>query len=1625
MTTAGRLLRASGATTAALALALGTLISTGAAPARADIPQPSSGSAAASSAAASAGEATALPGRPGSGPIRFPQAAAAGGSGAQLQPQATPALREPAVSQSSAPPSGQSYGPASGLHIQVLGSASDGYRAEVYDGRTFVTGRGMQGPWDVTVNPTVNGTQTLSCTLAATNTCTGMDQDDYAGDGVTTPVTVDGQTGRETVQVVANDLNMYFNVDDNIAYDGSYAAVFTVEYYDGGTNGWTLDYDSTNPNGGPVSGAYTPAGSVTETGSDTWKTATFSVSNARFADRENGGNDFRIASNLPVTIHSVSVQVTGQLGGNTTELQNRYTTVSYSAADQTLTLSGATDDVQGTTVTRSENYRFVDNETIASTVSIEADKAATAWYSPYTDFPASWQTMWAGGYSGYYDSPQGSDTNQDSPVPVLGASNGKYVYGVASAATWDYPVAGYNTPHLVISGNRLAAPQMGTQANPILLSPGTTDQWETVIFRSPGSPTPYGMELGGEIAMARALGFTTQNSPGLTGAAASGAASIADSAAGQAGDAQQGGDTADRLLAAQDFGLIMGATAYWLREAPGGSGTAVAPSTHYSPGTYMRDSFWGTLALADTPLFASTEQPIFTAFTNSIPTSGPQAGHVPVTIGGPEYPDESGLLYLIRMYDDAVVHDLPVANTSVAGQVLAYIQANQVSNGAFLTAAPTDQGGFTISPDTWLDGYLYPAGAISAYDQGLYVVALEAAQKLGLTVSNSQISQAESVYQSLYDPQLGYVRWLSTTTYKGPDVLTGDALSLLLFGQPLLPDAEVASTLAHQDWTANGMAVLATQDNQYVPADQFETLEVDDNGNVVGTDEPGGWYQNGGSWFLYEYLAEWAAAKQGDQSARALMTRSIADEVADTPMSKEFKLTTTEPSYPYPPGSSEYQRQGYGWNAAYLTFARDLGPAGGTAGTTGAVTTARARPLPAPAAPAGASYGPQDGMHVVVTGTPATGLAANIVDGGALVSKRGMDGTDITVNTASGPVALQNHYTKAAYDQRTATLTLSGATDTVAGTTLTRWESYRFTGTQSIQAYVGVSASGGSGVSLYYSPYTDFPSDWQALRPIQNDYQPENMFTSSYSSTQEPLGAGGSTTDQYGIPILGVYSGNYIYGVASGSTWQYPIDGYGNPHLTIAGTRLGAPQIGDAANPITLAPGASRQWMQVFYRSAPSAYDFQLDGEVAMAQALGYTQKSSPGVSGSLDPAGLPAAPVTDPQGTQQAMSDWGLVLDSTVYWDLQTTLNGVRTVVPSEAYTPDTYMRDSFWTLLGLQGTLGDQAEQYVMQMFNANVIQTGPSAGTVPTYIAPPDSPGYGQAGNSSAPAAIDESNLLYIIRMYYDVKVRHLSGVLNLHDASLALQYMLDNRVVNNEVVAIVPNFTSWLDTGTTPIGSVDTYSQGLYVVALMAAQKLGLDVTDAQISGAQAAYAGLYNPSDGYLPWNNAPGLDYRAPSVLAGEAWSLFLFNQSILPASVVANTLHAQTLTPYGEMDISAASGGYLLDYTDPSVFLQGIGDLDAPGHYQNGGDWYLFDYWAAYAGERLGIPGSSSLISWDTGRQLAVDPTSHEYTLTNPFVPGAPYTEMTPMSAPAYRQGYGWNAAFNAFAPTASLPVG
>jgi hypothetical protein len=108
------------------------------------------------------------------------------------------------------------------------------------------------------------------------------------------------------VQRVPNSLNMYFTVDNRLAFDGKFGTTFTIDYYDSGTDGWMLQYDAHG------SSAYRVAEVVNRQATNAWKTATITVPDAGFADRENDHTDFRIASGTPVIISGVHLAVSGR-----------------------------------------------------------------------------------------------------------------------------------------------------------------------------------------------------------------------------------------------------------------------------------------------------------------------------------------------------------------------------------------------------------------------------------------------------------------------------------------------------------------------------------------------------------------------------------------------------------------------------------------------------------------------------------------------------------------------------------------------------------------------------------------------------------------------------------------------------------------------------------------------------------------------------------------------------------------------------------------------------------------------------------------------------------------------------------------------------------------------------------------------------------------------------------------------------------------------------------------------------------------------------------------------------------------------------------------------------------------
>jgi len=105
---------------------------------------------------------------------------------------------------------------------------------------------------------------------------------------------------------------MFFKVDDGYVFNTNQTITVTVTYFDRGTDGWELLYDSAT---GQRSG-----GTITKTNSLTWKKATFVLANARFANSLTGGSDFYIDGRTDGDeyIHFVDVTKSGGTGPTST-----------------------------------------------------------------------------------------------------------------------------------------------------------------------------------------------------------------------------------------------------------------------------------------------------------------------------------------------------------------------------------------------------------------------------------------------------------------------------------------------------------------------------------------------------------------------------------------------------------------------------------------------------------------------------------------------------------------------------------------------------------------------------------------------------------------------------------------------------------------------------------------------------------------------------------------------------------------------------------------------------------------------------------------------------------------------------------------------------------------------------------------------------------------------------------------------------------------------------------------------------------------------------------------------------------------------------------------------------------
>ncbi len=144
----------------------------------------------------------------------------------------------------------------------------------------------------------------------------------WGGDGAAVQKTYDGVNGLETCPPWPGAEYIYANVGDSFISGGTNAVYIALQYYDGGAAGtaFSISYDG-------ASSAWKGTAATALGGTDAWKTVTYAVPDAKFANSENGA-DFRIDTSGNVCFSQITV----------TKCTGEFTPASISASPSSITI---------------------------------------------------------------------------------------------------------------------------------------------------------------------------------------------------------------------------------------------------------------------------------------------------------------------------------------------------------------------------------------------------------------------------------------------------------------------------------------------------------------------------------------------------------------------------------------------------------------------------------------------------------------------------------------------------------------------------------------------------------------------------------------------------------------------------------------------------------------------------------------------------------------------------------------------------------------------------------------------------------------------------------------------------------------------------------------------------------------------------------------------------------------------------------------------------------------------------------------------------------------------------------------------------------------------------------------
>lgn len=261
--------------------------------------------------------------------------------------------------------------------------------------------------------------------------------------------------------------------------------------------------------------------------------------------------------------------------------------------------------------------------------------------------------------------------------------------------------------------------------------------------------------------------------------------------------------------------------------------------------------------------------------------------------------------------------------------------------------------------------------------------------------------------------------------------------------------------------------------------------------------------------------------------------------------------------------------------------------------------------------------------------------------------------------------------------------------------------------------------------------------------------------------------------------------------------------------------------------------------------------------------------------------------------------------------------------------------------------------------------------------------------------------ENALIYIIWCY---RIKVEGGTINYELLKDAIEYVDEKSSEGKYFAQNVANngytFKSWYDVCAFDHDDVIAYNQGLFVCALMCAERMGVKMKTT-VEEAKREFHKLYNEETKCLMFSAKKG--GMSVDGLVGDMLARVYIGEGFVDKDIIEQTYKTvveKASTPYGIKVAADENGEFppIQFYMSNGYFYASHNDYRLPGYYMWGGSWYLYEMLFHQDAFLAGVEDAEENLIKRNVYEMCTFGTYHEFVDTR--------------TGEAHRENQGWNTA-------------